>query len=226
QGIGTRNELEQRQLAMENSAANLEIARRQYNELERQIRFTAQQARKNLAISREQQNDFIIKSESDGRVYKLLKEKGETVNLQQPIATIGNPDAFILELLVDEYDIARISEGQKVIVQMDSYKGQVFEARLTKIDPIMDERTRSFLVEASFIQAPEKLYPNLSAEANIVVQSKPKTLTIPRTYLVQDSFVLLENKEKRKVKTGLKDYQLVEILEGITVHDHLLDPLK
>lgn len=226
QGIGTRNELEQRELAMENAASNLEIARRKYEELERQIRFNSQQARKSLEISRTQQNDFTIKSESDGKIYKLLKEKGETVNLQQPIATIGDAGEFILELLVDEYDIARIKEGQKIIVQMDSYKGKIYEAVITRIDPIMDERTRSFLVEAGFIKAPEKLYPNLSAEANIVVQTKEKTLTIPRNYLVQDSFVLLENKEKRKVTTGLKDYQIVEILDGITASDKLLDPLK
>ena len=148
------------------------------------------------------------------------------MNLQQPIATIGDAGEFILELLVDEYDIARIKEGQKIIVQMDSYKGKIYEAVITRIDPIMDERTRSFLVEAGFINAPEKLYPNLSAEANIVVQTKEKTLTIPRNYLVQDSFVLLENKEKRKVTTGLKDYQIVEILDGITASDKLLDPLK
>ena len=226
QGIGTRNELEQRELAMENAASNVESTRRRYDELERQIRFNAQQARKQLQITSTQQNDYIIKSESDGKVYKLLKEKGETVNPQQAIATMGDADNFILELLVDEYDIAKIKTGQKIIVTLDSYKGEVFEATLTRIDPIMDERTRSFLVEATFEKAPEKLYPNLSAEANIVIQTKAKTLTIPRNYLVQDSFVLLENKERRKVVTGLKDYKKVEILEGITASDKLVDPLQ
>ena len=79
---------------------------------------------------------------------------------------------------------------------------------------------------AQFEKAPEQLYPNLTAEANIIIQTKEKTLTIPRNYLVQDSFVLLENKEKRKVVTGLKDYKKVEILEGISATDKLLDPLK
>lgn len=226
QGIGSRNELEQRELNMENAASNIESTRRRYDELERQIRFNAQQAQKQLQISSNQQNEYTIKSESDGKVYKLLKEKGETVNPQQAIATMGDAENFLLELLVDEYDIARIKEGQKVIVQLDSYKGAVYEAILTRIDPIMDERTRSFLVEAKFEKAPEKLYPNLSAEANIIIQSKTKTLTIPRNYLVQDSFVLLENKEKRKVVTGLKDYKKVEILEGITASDKLADPLQ
>lgn len=224
QGIGTRNELEQRQLAMENSASNLDIAQKKYDELTRQIQFNAKQAKKNLEITKAQENDFLIKSESDGRVFQLMKEKGETVNPQQPIATLGDSTAFQLELLVDEYDIAQIKLNQQIIVRLDSYKGKVFEARISKINPIMDERTRSFVVEAVFTNSPEKLYPNLSVETNIVLQSKPKTLTIPRTYLVQDSFVLLENKEKRKVTTGLMDYRKVEITGGLTVTDKLIEP--
>lgn len=226
QGIGTRNELEQRQLAMENSATNLEVAKRKLEELERQIRFNANQAKKQLEISKTQQNDYIIKSESDGKVYRLLKEKGETVNMQQAIAIIGNDSEFMIELLADEFDIAKLKEGQKIIVSLDSYRGQVFPATLTRINPIMDERTRSFIVEATFDQAPEKLYPNLTVEASIIIQTKSKTLTIPRNYLVQDSFVMLENKERRKVLTGLMDYQKVEILDGLTTADKIIDPLK
>ena len=51
-------------------------------------------------------------------------------------------------------------------------------------------------------------------------------MTIPRTYLIDESFVLMENKEKRKVEIGLKDYEKVEILRGITANDVILKPLK
>jgi hypothetical protein len=36
--------------------------------------------------------------------------------------------------------------------------------------------------------------------------------------------VLLENKEKRKVTVGLKDYQKAEIVNGLTVKDVLIKP--
>lgn len=32
-------------------------------------------------------------------------------------------------------------------------------------------------------------------------------MTIPRTFLINDSLVMLENKSTRKVEVGLKDYQ-------------------
>jgi multidrug efflux pump subunit AcrA (membrane-fusion protein) len=139
---------------------------------------------------------------------------------------IGDASQFILELQVDEYDIARIKPGQKVFVTMDSYKGRVFEATITKIDPIMNDRSRSFKVEANFITLPENLYPNLTVEANILISTKENALTIPRNYLVDDDYVVLANGEKRKVITGLKDYQKVEIVQGLSKDEEIKRPVE
>jgi hypothetical protein len=107
---------------------------------------------------------------------------------------------------------------------MDSYKGQSFEAVVEKIYPIMNDRTKSFTVDARFVKQPAALYPNLTCEANIVIQQKEKALLIPRNYLLEGDYILLENKEKKKVTVGLKDYQQVEILSGLTVNDYILKP--
>ncbi|MGE5519183.1 MAG: efflux RND transporter periplasmic adaptor subunit, partial [Candidatus Dadabacteria bacterium] len=142
------------------------------------------------------------------------------------IAIIGASNQYLLELEVDEYDIVKIQLGQKVLVNMDAYKGQSFEASISKVNPIMNERSRSFTVEAIFTNPPPELYPNLTAEANILIQSKKNAITIPRAYLVQDSFVLLQNNEKRKVVTGLKDYQKVEIIKGLSRDDVIVKPAE
>jgi multidrug efflux pump subunit AcrA (membrane-fusion protein) len=108
---------------------------------------------------------------------------------------------------------------------MDSYKGRVFEAIVSKIDPIMNEQSKSFTIEAAFINPPPTLYPNLTVEANIVIAVKENALLIPRNYLVDDQYVLLPNKEKRKVETGMKDYQQVEILKGLSSADEIIKPV-
>jgi hypothetical protein len=79
-------------------------------------------------------------------------------------------------------------------------------------------------VEAEFTTMPTAIYPNLSAEANIVLQTKEKALLIPRSLLVNQKFVILENGETREVKVGLMDYEQVEILEGISESDALVKP--
>jgi HlyD family secretion protein len=223
-GIGSRNELDQRELASKSSVNAYTAAKLRYAQLQKQISFQQKQSQNNLQISKATAADYTIKSETSGKVYSILKAKGEMANTQSPVALIGDADAFTLELQVDEYDISRIIPGQKILLNMDSYKGEVFEAVVEKINPLMNERSRSFTIEAAFTKKPPVLYPNLTCEANILIQQKEKAITIPRNYLLDGDYVLLKNKEKRKVTTGLKDYQKVEIISGLSVNDIILKP--
>jgi hypothetical protein len=50
-------------------------------------------------------------------------------------------------------------------------------------------------IEAHFTSAC-KLYPNLT-EANIIIQTKENTI-IPRSYLVDNDYVIVNNDEKEK----------------------------
>ncbi|HEY1060778.1 MAG TPA: efflux RND transporter periplasmic adaptor subunit [Daejeonella sp.] len=224
QEVGTKVDLEQRELAWQNSKNTYNSALIRYNDLKRQLNFAASQARKNLSISQTLANDYTLKSEMDGIVYNIYKLKGEIISPQTPVAVIGAADKFTLEMQVDENDILLVRNGQKVLVNLDSYKGKVFEAVVRRINPLMNERNKTFIVEAEFIQKPEQIYPNITFEANIIIQEKSEALLIPRTYLLKDSMVIKSGGDTVVVKTGLKDYQKVEILSGIKSDDELLKP--
>ncbi len=226
QQVGTKVEFEQRELAYSNSKIAYQSAILKYKELKRQVNFSAAQSKKNLAISQTMEADYTLKSEYTGRLYSLQKEKGEMVNAQTAVATIGDANLFSLELQVDEHDIVSIKKGQVVMVTLDSYQGEAFEAVVEEIDPLMNEKTRAFTVKANFTKQPKVLFPNLTVEANIILQTKAKVLTIPRNYLIEDTYVLNEKNEKIKVKTGLKDYQKVEIISGLQAKDIILKPTK
>ena len=226
QNIGSKVELEQRELAFQNSKSALYSARVKYEDLRRQLVLNAAQSQKTLQISSRLASDFTLRSDMNGIVYQLPKKKGELVTAQTPLAIIGDAEHFVLEMQVDEYDILKVEKGLKVLVTMDSYKGKVFDAVVTKIDPLMNERSKTFLVEATFTEAPKRLYPNVSFEANIILQTKEKALLIPRTYVINDSFVLKENGDKVAVKTGLKDYKMIEIISGISAEDKLKNPAE
>jgi multidrug efflux pump subunit AcrA (membrane-fusion protein) len=226
QQVGSKVELESRELAYENSKTSYNSAQIKYDDLKRQLNFTSSQSKKNLMIAGKQESDFTLRSEIDGVVFDLLKEKGEIVGLQTPLAIIGNPKKYILEMQIDEYDIFKLKVGQPVIVSMDSYKGQVFEASVTKIYPIMNERSKTFLAEAEFINPPQSIFPNISFEANVVLQTKEKALLIPRNYVMNDSIVTKSNGDKVTIKTGLKDYEMIEVLSGISSDDELIKPVQ
>jgi len=226
QQIGTKVEFEQRELAYLNSRAALFSAKVRFKDLKRQLDFNSSQSKNNLQITSKLESDYILKSEIDGIVYNITKSKGEIVGAQTSVAIIGDAKNFILEMQVDEYDILKISKNMAVMVTLDSYRGKVFEARVSKINPIMNERSKTFLVEALFTKAPEVLFPNINFEANIVLNTKNKSILIPRSYLIGDSLVIKKNGDTIKVKTGLKDYQKIEILSGITREMELKKPTQ
>lgn len=226
QQIGSRIEYEQKELAYRNSKNVFLSAQYRYNDLKKQLKFASQQAKKQLSISKAASGDHIVRSLGEGRVYSILRQAGEMISPQTPVAIIGDASAFILELQVDEYDIVRVHKGQKILVGMDSYKGEVFEATVSGIDPIMNEKSRTFEVEALFTKKPPVLYPNFTAEANIILDERKGVLTIPRTYLTEDSFVVVGKNQKKKIQTGLKDYSKVEVRAGLTTEDRIFKPTE
>lgn len=215
QGGISEVDFERVELAYKSSKLAYETAQNRLNQFRIQAKNEQSRTNVNLRLSEKSQSDFTVKSAFSGQLFDVLVKEGTLVSPQTPLAVIGKANSFLLELEVDENDMVQVSAGQKVLVTMDSYKGQVFEAEIRKIYPIMDERSRTFKIEAYFMQTPPKLYPNLTAEANIIIQEKKQAITIPKEYLIDKEYVLVNGDEKRKVKTGLSDYKNVEILEGL-----------
>lgn len=215
QGGISEVDFERVELAYKSSKLAYETAQNRLNQLRIQLKNEQSKNRINVRLSEKSQSDFTVKSAFSGQLFDVLVKEGALVSPQTPLAVIGKANSFLLELEVDENDMVQVAVGQKVLVTMDSYKAQVFEAEINKIYPIMDERSRTFKIEARFIKTPEKLYPNLTAEANIIIQTKKQTITIPKNYLIEKEYVLVNGDEKRKVKIGLSDYQNVEITDGL-----------
>lgn len=217
-------DFERVELGYKSSKINYETAKKQLQQLKAQLENDQNRNNINLKISQKSQSDFSVKSAFSGQLFDIPVKEGTLITTQTPLAIIGESNSFLLELEVDENDMVLVNIGQKVLVTMDSYKGRVFEAVVDKIYPIMQERSRTFKIEAHFVKPPQKLYPNLTAEANIILKVKKNALTIPKSYLIQGNYVLVNKDEKRKVKIGLSDYQKAEILEGLKAEETIYKP--
>ncbi len=224
QNVGTKVTVEQKELAYESSITNYQSAREKLEELERQLQYLSRQAQNNLLISNKTTSDYLVKSKVSGKVYQINIAKGEMVTPQIQIAIIGDDEKFLLEMQIDEYDIVAIQLGMPVLVVLNSYRDSVFHAVVTKINPIMNLQSKTFTIEAEFVEPPQVLYPNISFEANVLIRTKKEALLIPRNYLLNDSIVVNKSGKQLVVTTGLKDYQMVEILSGIQADEELILP--
>jgi multidrug resistance efflux pump len=223
-GIGSKVELEQRELAFVTSKRNFKSVQLKLADLRNQLDFQKKQSKINASIARINLSNFFVKSMVDGLVYDLLKEPGEFITPSTPLAIVGNPNKVLAKMQVDEEDFTKIKLGQKVALRFESLKDSVLEASISKIIPYINPKTRTFEIEAQLSGNSYKLIPNLSFEANILIEEKPNALTIPLEYLLSDTTVLNENGEPIKIKIGLKDYKVAEVIEGLKENTTLTKP--
>ncbi len=225
QQIGSYSQLELKKLAYQASMNSVKVLKNKIQVTSKQLSFNSQQAQNTVQSNKKILSDFHISASIAGEIFQLNAKIGDWVSPVKPVAIIGNSNHFVLRLNVDEMDIAQIRENQISIVSLDAYPGKAFKAHISRIIPIMDPKNQSFTVEALFDEQPEKLYPGLSAEVNVITHTKPKALLIPLSYLGKNNTVNTAEGEIQ-VKPGLKNLQWVEILEGLTPNSEILEPEK
>lgn len=223
QQIGSQAEYETRELAYQLSRNKLSVLEGNLARTTNELRTRLIQAQNNYRSAQITTDDFTVTSKIDGTLYAFYKNPGEIINLLEPLGAIGRTEDFIIEMLVDEKDIVQIKKGQRVFVTLDAYPNEVFEAQVNKIIPKKDERSQTFTVKGLFRDPPDRLYPGLAGEANVVVGNRDKALTIPRSYLVNGNSVRTEE-GLVPVKIGLGNLEYVEILEGISEETTILKP--
>lgn len=227
QNIGSQAEFDKRELAFEFSKNKLLALKNSYQrtqtEIDNQLVTQIQLAKSNFKSSKVSKQDFEIQTNMTGRVYEVFKKAGESITVQEPLATVGNANVFVIEMEIDEVDIARLQVGQKVLLNLDAYGQEIYEASISKIYPQKKLRTQTFLVEGIFKKQPTQLYSGLSGEANIIISEKEKIMTIPLNYLIENDKVKTEE-GLLSVKTGMRNMEKIEIIAGIDTSTILSKP--
>lgn len=213
QKIGSQVEFDQRKLQYERSTNGLAAIRQKYNQTKTELDNAYRSARNALEQANINLSDYSVISKINGKVYAINKEPGELVMQQEPLAQIGRADHFLIDMAIDEVDVASIEIRQQAVITLDAYPNESYLARVTKIYPLKNNRTQTFKIEAEFESPPLKLYAGMAGEANILISEKKNTLTVPVEYVV-DEHVKTAN-GKVKVTTGIRTMERVEIVSGI-----------
>lgn len=220
--IGSEVEFEQRKLQYERTQNNLTTLKQKYAQTQTELENSYRRAKNALAQAQTNLSDFSVNSKINGKVYALNKEAGEMILQQEVLAQIGHAEKFVVEMAIDEVDVARIKNGQSVVVTLDAYPEESFDAEITKIYPQKNVRTQTFKVEGEFVNPPQILYAGMSGEANILISKKDRALTIPIEYLANGNVVTEDGEVP--VETGIRTMERVEIISGIDSSTTLYKP--
>jgi multidrug efflux pump subunit AcrA (membrane-fusion protein) len=226
-GAATDTEVERARTRVTQLEAQLAANRAEERAL--RIDLGANQARSsaNVRALASRVTDTEVRAPSDGIVLGKLVEVGEVVTMNQPLFKVGDVASLILEVVVDEADVARIrtpspldpkAAGSRTVVSLYAFPKQVFEGRVFDVMPDANRERKAFLVKVRFDAAPQGLRSGMSAEANVILGEKPDVVLAPAGSEAEGAVWLVEDgrARRRPIKVGVRDLLRFEVTEGIS----------
>ncbi|MDB5423417.1 MAG: efflux transporter periplasmic adaptor subunit [Phenylobacterium sp.] len=130
-----------------------------------------------------------IVSPIDGVVVDRKVQPGNTVaaSLQAPVLFTIAQDLSKVEvkISVDEADVGQVREGQMVRFTVDAYPDDTFEGVVTQVrkQPTTEQNVVAYTVIAEADNPNSKLLPGMTANADIVIETRPHVLKVPAAAL-------------------------------------------
>jgi HlyD family secretion protein len=166
----------------------------------------------------------------DGIVAEVNGEVGEIVT-PSPVGIPTPPAIDLMDISclyasapIDEVDAPRIRIGMPANISLDAMSGQVFAGKVRRVAPYVlevEKQARTVDVEVDFLCQDDcqNMLPGYSADIEVILESKEKTLRIPTEAILEGNKVILFTADnllaQRAIKTGLSNWAWTEVTEGL-----------
>ena len=173
-----------------------------------------------------------LTSPMSGTVVMRSVHVGQWARPSETLVEVVDLDELWLQASVYEREMRFVDVDQPVQVEVRAFPGEVFRGTVAQVAGTLDERTRSIGVRVVLPNPEHRLRPGMFATARI--QGNPaheprRLLVIPRAALQEvlghrSVFVKVGNGtfELRRVSTGEREGELVEILDGLSPGDEVV----
>lgn len=138
------------------------------------------------------------------------------------IATLPDLSKMMTKTYVNEIDISKITEGQKVEIGIDAFPDKKLSGKVTAVANIGEQLNGStakvFEVMIEVHESDTTLRPAMTTKTSIITDIIPESKFIPLDAIYfQDSatFVYTKDGDKQEVITGKANDDYITILEGI-----------
>ena len=122
-----------------------------------------------------------IRAPFDGILGLRKVNLGQYVNPGDPIVTLQSMDPIFLDFSLPEQRVGQVLEGTRIRATVDALPGQVFEGKVTAIEPLVDASTRNFKVQATLPNPDNNLRPGTFAHVGFDTGGARKVVVIPQT---------------------------------------------
>ncbi|MBJ7882611.1 efflux RND transporter periplasmic adaptor subunit [Gelidibacter salicanalis] len=179
------------------------------------------------------QENFPIFATVSGTVTQKMVEEGDYLKQGQPLYKIANLNTVWAEFDAYENQIASLKKGQTIKVTTNAYRNEVFDAKVSFVDPLLNSATRTIVVRAVLNNKNDLFKPGMFVEGVIegTQASATNSVSVPSTAVMwtgERSVVYVKTNpnesvfEMREVLLGNANGDTYTILEGLKNGDEVV----
>jgi membrane fusion protein, heavy metal efflux system len=146
-----------------------------------------------------------------------------------PVFVIGDLATVWLVAYVRESEASKVGVGQRLKFTVLADPDRIHEATITYVAAILDANTRRLLARATIDNSEGRFKPEMFANVTIVAGEEAASPAVPRHAVMYEGDaarvrVVRDDKtiELRRIKTGLTDSSMVQVLEGLQVGEKVI----
>ena len=165
-----------------------------------------------------------VRAPFDGIAGIKMISVGDSVNEQKDLLSFVDVHPVKIDFKVPGNYVQLLSVGQTVVVYVDGFEGQKFDATIEEIDSRIDPQTHSLSVRASIPNERGLLKPGLFGRVELTAGTKDDTLLVPASAVdISGDEEYLYRITKRKgfyvaekvpVTIGIRTEDTLEVVQG------------
>ncbi len=190
--------------------------------------FDLEKAIKSVELSDLAKQDSVLTTPISGIVTRSDVETAGVNIFSTTTFTVTDLSSLTFKMDVDQADIGKVRQVQKVKVVLDAYPDETLSLTIDRIDFVSHTTSTggtAFTVYANLAGNPDNKYRvGINGNAEIITNEKKDVLTIPVSSITEDNKVFVKTKtgfEEREIKTGLQSDTRAQVISGLSQNDDI-----
>ena len=175
--------------------------------------------------------DATIRAPYPGSVKTRDVHPGEYLKVQSPVMVLVRIDRLRARLAVPERWAGWVKDGALVDLHVEAFPADLFQGKITRINPVVAQDSRTFEAEAIIDNHEMRLKPGFFVQASIPSEKEEKTIFVPEAavnyrYGVYKVFLVIGNRVKERQirpagQTEGEHGRRFEVAEGLKAGDRV-----
>jgi HlyD family secretion protein len=223
----TQEDLDKSTEALNVAVAGLAHAEAAINEGQRQLI----SAEKTLEYHRARLADTKVVAPFKGLIVRRHRDPGDVVVPGSAVLSLIDTTEIWVSAWVDETEMAKLEPNQPARVVFRSEPDKSYPGKVIRLGREADRETREFVVDVRVLELSKNWAVGQRAEVYIETSRKESVTLLPAQYVVwrEDTAGVFVSEGGqafwRSVKTGLRNPQIIEVMEGVQPDDVVVAPV-